>query len=227
MNNGMYYEIEQFMKNRMDDSIHDCHHIYRVLYMALDIGSNEDIDMDVLITSSLLHDIGRDAEYKDPNCDHAVVGSNIAYEFLLELGWGKNKASHVKDCILTHRYRADSPPKSLEAKIVFDADTLDISGAIGIARTLQFGGIINEPLYLVDINGNVLDGCRQKGVSFFDIVNNKLLKLESKLYTNRAKEICKDRRKICLQFYESMFKEINDLHNRGIELLRDYFDKNR
>lgn len=227
MDRETYYKIEQYMKNSIGDSIHDCQHIFRVLYMALDIGSNESIDMDILIASSLLHDIGRNAEYRDPNCDHAVVGSNMAYEFLLGIGWEKTKASHVKDCILTHRYRRNLPPESLEAKIIFDADTLDISGAIGIARTLQFGGKINEPLYLVDTNGTIIDGCKQKGISFFYIVNNKLLKLESKLYTKRAKEICKDRRKICFEFYESMFKEVTNLHNKGIGLLQDYFDKNK
>jgi uncharacterized protein len=149
--------------------------------MALDIGTNHNIDRDILVTASLLHDIGRDVEYNDSTCDHAVVGANMAFKFLLELGWDKTKANHVKDCILTHRYCKESPPKSIEAKILFDADKLDISGGVGIARTLQFWGMISEPLYMVDYNGRVLDGSNKDDNSFFHIVNSKLLNLEKKI----------------------------------------------
>ncbi len=224
MDRELYQKIEQYMVNSMIDSVHDCQHIYRVLYMALDIGKNLNIDMDVLIAASLLHDIGRDSEYNDSSCDHAFVGANMAYEFMLGLGWDETKVDHVKQCILTHRYRTDWHPESLEAKILFDADKLDISGALGIARTLQFGGIISEPLYSVDAHGRVLDGSDKDEDSFFNIVNNKLLKLENKLYTDRAKEICRERKSLCLSFFKGMFKEVSGIHHSGIKLLQNFIN---
>ncbi|WP_432666624.1 HD domain-containing protein [Wukongibacter baidiensis] len=224
MDKELYQKIENYMLSCMSDSVHDCQHIYRVLYMALDIGKKLNIDRSVLIAASLLHDIGRDAEYNDSSLDHAVVGANMAYEFMIELGWEETRANHVKECIITHRYRTDLPPESIEAKILFDADKLDISGAVGIARTLQFGGIISEPLYSVDSDGRVLDGSEKDENSFFNIVNNKLLKLENKLYTDRAKEICRERKSMCINFYEGMFKEVSNIHNDGIKLLQSFID---
>lgn len=216
----MYSKIESYMKECMNDSVHDYQHIYRVLYMSLDIAKEHDIDEDVLVAASLLHDIGRDAEYKDATCNHAIVGADMAFEFLVGLGWNEDRANCVKDCIASHRYRKEHPPKSVEAKILFDADKLDISGGIGIARTLQFGGLISEPLYNVDEDGSILDSGDD---SFFNIVNTKLLKLEKRLYTNRAKEICRDRTRLCMEFYQGMLGEVKQLHERGNGLLKDFF----
>ena len=56
-----------------------------------------------------------------------------AYDFLLSLGWDEGGPDGCA-CILTHRYRSDRPPQSIEAKLLFDADKLDVTGAIGIAR---------------------------------------------------------------------------------------------
>ena len=99
MNQEMYKKIEKYMLSCMNDGAHDNQHIYRVLYFALDIAGGLTADNDILIAASLLHDIGRDAQFKDPKCDHAIVGADMAYNFLLEIGWDENKAFHVKTCI--------------------------------------------------------------------------------------------------------------------------------
>ena len=60
MNKGTYHLFEKYMLTCMGDSAHDKDHIYRVLYNALNIARTEkNVDYDVLITSCLLHDIGR------------------------------------------------------------------------------------------------------------------------------------------------------------------------
>ena len=60
MAEALYQSIERYMRSCMDDSVHDCEHVYRVLYNALEIATAEpDVDYDVLITVCLLHDIGR------------------------------------------------------------------------------------------------------------------------------------------------------------------------
>lgn len=66
---------------------------------------------------------------------------------MIENGFEEKYAQEVKDCILTHRFRKNSPPQSLEAKILFDADKLDATGAMGIARTLIYKGTVSEPIY--------------------------------------------------------------------------------
>jgi uncharacterized protein len=216
----MYLRIEKHMLSCMNDGAHDCQHIYRVLYYALDIANEYYVEKNVLITACLLHDIGREAQYHDPKCDHAIVGADMAYDYLCEIGWPENKANHVKACISTHRYRNTNPPESIEAKILFDADKLDVTGTMGIARTLAYKGIMSEPLYSVDEYGNVLDGKSDKLPSFFQEYNFKLKNVYDKFFTNRAKTIAEKRRKISIDFYENMYNEVNYAHQTGLDLLK-------
>ncbi len=61
MNKEAYQQLEEYMLQTMMDSAHDSQHVYRVLYMALDIaGTEEAVDFDILIASCLLHDVGRE-----------------------------------------------------------------------------------------------------------------------------------------------------------------------
>ena len=148
MTKEIYNAIERYMLGIMDDSAHDCQHVYRVLYNALEIAKAEPaVDYDILISACLLHDIGRPDQVADPSLCHAEVGSEKAYRFLLGLGMTEAFASQVRHCILTHRFRKNLLPQTIEARILFDADKLDVTGAIGIARTLLFKGTVTEPLY--------------------------------------------------------------------------------
>ena len=221
MRQDMYSRIEKYILSCMTDSAHDCHHIYRVLYGALDIANNYNVDKDVLITCCLLHDIGREAQFNNPTLNHAIVGANMAFDYLLNIGWSENKAGHVKSCISTHRYRNNNLPESIEAKILFDADKLDVTGTLGIARTLAYKGIVSEPLYSVDEHGNVLDGEFDKLPSFFEEYNWKLKNVYDKFYTSHAKVIAEERRKASIDFYEQMYKEANSTHQAGLGLLKD------
>jgi len=224
MKRDMYKKIENYMLSCMNDGAHDNQHIYRVLFHALDIAANYKVNKDVLIAASLLHDIGRDLQFSNPQIDHAIAGANMAYEFLKQTGWSDNSAQHVRDCISTHRYRNNNPPVSIEAKILFDSDKLDATGTLGIARTLAYKGIVSEPLYCLDGDGNVLDGRKDNEPSFFQEYNFKLRNVYDKFYTDRAKEIAEMRRKSSIRFYENMFDEVISTHKAGRQLLLNELD---
>ena len=75
--------IEEYMLECMQDSAHDKEHIYRVLYVALDIAEQErHVDYDLLIAACLLHDIGRQEKFENPSLCHAVAGAEKARTFL-------------------------------------------------------------------------------------------------------------------------------------------------
>jgi uncharacterized protein len=224
LNKRIYSLIEEYMLSCMNDGAHDEQHVYRVLYAALDIASEYGIDLDVLIAASLLHDIGRDAQFKDPKLDHAVVGSELAYAYLLDHGWPEEKARHVKACIRTHRYRNDDQPESMEAKILFDADKLDVAGTLGIARTLAYKGIVGEPLYSLDAEGNVRDGNGDAECSFFQEYHWKLKKVYDKFYTEAAARIAAGRRESSEAFYRSMLAEVGTTHRTGRARLADLLE---
>lgn len=220
MDMNFYKKYETYMLSHMNDSAHDCQHIYRVLYLALDIARTEnDVDMDVLVVACLLHDIGRKKQFENPSICHALEGSKMAYEYLTQQGWNTDKANHIGRCIASHRYRTDSLPNSIEAKILFDADKLDVTGAIGIARTLLYKGQVNEPLYLVDNNGFVQDGTDTKSPSFFQEYNFKLKNLYNKFFTKRGSEIAAQRQDAAIGFYESIRDEVTTTHEQGKKCL--------
>lgn len=215
-------EIENYMHVCMTDSAHDKEHIYRVLYTALDIAQYEsNIDFDVLITACLLHDIGRQEQFDNPELCHATVGAEKAYKFLINNGYDEEFASQVKECIKSHRYRADESPISLEAKILFDADKIDVTGALGIARTIFYQGHTGEPLYSLMPDGQISDGTNDTAPSFFREYNYKLKNLYDKFYTERAICIAKERQDSAVSFYKSIVAEALSSY-KGQDLLANY-----
>lgn len=221
MTREVYRLIESYMQTCMTDSAHDSEHIYRVLYVALDIARTEPgVDRDVLICACLLHDIGRAEQFEDPTRDHAQVGADKALRFLREHGFDADFAQRVSDCIRAHRYRAANPPRSIEARILFDADKIDVSGATGIARTLIYDGQVGEPLYTLGADGQVLDGQGDAAPSFFHEYRFKLEKLYERFYTARAAEIAAGRREAAERFYQSLLDEVRGAYRLGADLLK-------
>lgn len=217
-----FSRIEAYMLECMKDSAHDKDHVYRVLYFAMDIAKSErDVNMDVLIAACLLHDIGRPEQYANPKLRHEQVGSRKAYEFLIENHWPESEAEHVRNCIATHRFRSAHPPVSTEAMIVFDADKLDAAGTLGIARTLLYKGIVGEPLYSLDKQGNISDGTADKQPSFFQEYKGKLEKLYDRFYTQRGKQIASERMDSAAAFYNSLLGEVRACYVNGRQELSD------
>lgn len=221
MEKKIYTLLENYMLSCMEDSAHDKEHIYRVLYHAMQIAEEEpDVDYDVLIAACLLHDIGRREQFDDPTKCHAMVGGEKAFRFLRENGFPVDYAEKVKQCIQTHRFRKSNPPASIEAKILFDADKLDAAGAMGIARTLIYKGIVTEPLYHVLPDGRVSDGSQDTEPSFFHEYKFKLENLYSHFYTKKGESLARSRQKAAIDFYNSLLMEVKDSYRIGKDSLK-------
>lgn len=118
----------------------------------------------------------------------------------------------------------NNEPQSLEAKILFDADKLDVAGAIGIARTLIYKGIVSEPIYTVMPNGIVSDGTDDTIPSFFQEYKYKLENLYSKFYTRKVKELALRRKNTAVRFYENLLQEVSEMYEDGGNELRRVID---
>lgn len=216
MDKTRYKALEDYMLSQMCDVAHGCDHVYRVLYTALDIARCErGADRDVLIAACLLHDIGRREQFADNNLDHAGVGGDKAYDFLISNGYSQEFAERVRGCIVTHRFRKSRPPESLEAKILFDADKLDVTGAMGIARTLVYKGDVGEPLYSLGDDGLPTDGTFDTSPSFFREYKYKLEKLYDKFYTRRGSALAQSRKQAASEFYSAMYAEARAAYGIG------------
>ncbi|MDE5951901.1 MAG: HD domain-containing protein [Acetatifactor sp.] len=216
MTKETYQLLEKYMLSCMGDSAHDKEHIYRVLYSALEIAQAEqDVDYDVLICACLLHDVGRREQFDNPSLCHAQVGAEKAYRYLMEQGFEESFAARVRHCILAHRYRNNNVPETIEAKILFDADKLDVTGAIGIARTLFYKGRVSEPLYNVDSQGRVQDGTEDTEPSFFQEYKYKLENIYSHFYTKKGAEMAQARRQAAADYYENLLQEVRLIYEKG------------
>lgn len=216
MTRETFSRVEDYMLSCMKDSAHDKDHIYRVLYHAMDIARTEsEVDYDVLICACLLHDIGRKEQYETPSLCHAAVGGNKAYVYLVRNGFDTQFALRVKHCIETHRYRKNNLPQTIEAKILFDADKLDATGALGIARTLFYQGIVSEPLYSFMPDGSISDGSTDPQPSFCREYKYKLEKLYNQFYTEKARQIGMERKNIAASFYKSLLEEVTKTYQAG------------
>lgn len=217
--------IENYMKECMRDSAHDKEHIYRVLYTALEIaGTEEGVDYDVLITSCLLHDIGRGEQFENPKLCHALVGADKAFVFLKDRGFETGFCEKVRHCIAAHRYRRENEPESIEAKILFDADKTDVVGAVGIARTLLYKGNVGEPLYTVT-DGIVSDGAGDTEPSFMQEYKYKLEGIYSRFYTAKGAEIAKSRQAVAVGFYEALYGEVSKAYIDGTAKLNKILEE--
>ena len=210
---------------KLKDSAHDINHVLRVYNLALVIAKKENskVDLDVLQAAALLHDIGGPLEQDDPtgNTDHAVESANIAKSILNKLGIQKSKINHIKNCIISHRYKTTNIPETIEAKILFDSDKLDALGAIGVARQFVWIGRNNANIfkeYNIDeyIKDNVT--ARQKGRIKDKSKHSpqieyelKIKHIKEKLYTATAKKICEDRERYYTDFLNRLKKEIKGI----------------
>jgi len=225
-----FQPVIEYMNSCLQGSTHDAEHVLRVLHYAADIAYHApgEKDMDVLLVAAMLHDIGRPAQDKDGSLDHATIGADMAYDFLRSIGWNEEKAAHVKSCIFTHRFRTGHPPESLEAKILFDSDKLDVTGAMGVARSFSYIAEVGEPYYTKDANGKIEDGslpAESGEQSFFHEYHFKLKDLAARMHTVRAKEIALEHKPAMDGFYRLMLDEVHRCYARGAlvlpELLAD------
>lgn len=217
--NEKYKELIEIVQEKLTCSAHNLDHVFRVYNLCLLISKYEkDVDLDILIPAALLHDIARVEESQDKTgeVDHAILGSEIAEGILKQLGHEEGKIEKIKHCIVTHRFRTGNEPKTIEAKILFDSDKLDVIGASGIARTFMLAGQFGQRLTLDGtlneyLKGNTVENGRLKDVSKhspFIEYEVKFKKIPDKLYTNKAREIGKERIKFMDEYFNTLRLEI-------------------
>ena len=136
--------VKQTLKNA--EGGHDWFHTQRVYTNALRIAKGEKVDLFIVALGALLHDI---ADSKFHNGDE-TVGPKMAQDFLDQHKVEKRITDHVVNIIKNVSFRGGNQAKTFdspELQVVQDADRLDAIGAIGIARTFNYGGFKNRKLY--------------------------------------------------------------------------------
>ena len=186
---------------------HDYAHTLRVLHNAeLLLQTEPDADSFVVRTAALFHDFARPEELaSDGKQDHAQLGADLVRIELEQLGCEPDFVDHVTSCIRTHRYRGKLIPETLEAKIVYDADKLDSTGAFGIARAFHFAGRIGACLHNTAEEAVNSDAYGKNDSAYREYLV-KLRHLPGKMLTESGRELAKER----AVFMDEFFSRLNN-----------------
>lgn len=202
-----------FVKDELQNAEggHDWFHIERVFKNALLISKNEDVDLTVISLGALLHDI---ADYKFHDGDE-TVGPTKARKFLQSQNLSEEKIQHVVNIIENVSFKGgniDQTFYSKELDVIQDADRLDAIGAIGIARTFNYGGFKNRKMYDPDIKPDLNMTPEEYKISNAPTINHfyeKLLLLKDLMNTETGRKIAQDRHLFMKQFLEQFYAEWN------------------
>ena len=104
---------------------------------------------------------------------------------------------------------------------MFDADKIDVTGAVGAARTLQYGGQESEPIYTRLPDGQIANGEEETADSYFHEYKHKLIKIYDMMHTKRGREIAMERKAAAVDFYENLYREVNSAFYTGTEILEE------
>ncbi len=171
------------------DPAHGWPHIVRVYRLSYEILNhiNEPVKLDVLETAVLLHDVGR---FLPGDEHHALKSAHFARELLgsIDIRIPVNEVEHA---ILSHSYSLGIKPRTIEAKILSDADKLDALGAVGIARVIHVG-CLNKRSFEESVN------------HFYE----KILKLPNLLHLDYSKKLAEERLRIVEDFLRSISLEL-------------------
>ena len=200
-----------FVKQQLKDaeSGHVWFHIERVYKNALHILSHEEANEQIVILGALLHDI---ADSKFHNGDE-TIGPKMADDFMTTIGIEDSVKKHVVAIIENISFKGGNFEMNFNSKeldIVQDADRLDAIGAIGIARTFNYGGfknnLIHDPENMPKMHMSKEEYKKHKGTTINHFYE-KLLLLKDLMNTNAGKQIAEQRHEFMLTFLDQFYKE--------------------
>lgn len=186
------------------DASHDYQHIERVYANAEAILKTEpEADREVVLLAVYLHDVS-DAKYAE---------TKEAEERILNgLDLNESKKQHIREIIASVSFNGGNEleAKTIEAKIVRDADRLDAIGAVGIARTFAYGGAKGRKLYddTEEARGEMtVDEYRSKSTASVTHFYEKLLLLKDLMVTQKGREMAEERHAFMVSFLHQLQKE--------------------
>lgn len=200
-------QAEQLFANARGS--HDWDHTLRVCRLCEHIGKVERADMIVLQIAALLHDIGRCYQDRtNGEVCHAEAGATMAVPLIEQMFLSDDRKENILHCIRAHRFRRGQVPRTVEAKVLFDADKLDAIGAVGVARAYLFAGEVGARLHNQNnnIENTVAYSSEDTGYREFRV---KLCKIKDRIMTAEGRRIAQERHEFMATFFRRFIEENN------------------
>ena len=190
-----------------DSTGHDFHHVMRVHRNALHIQESAGGDYFIIAVASLLHDTIDDKLNKS---EHAVEDArDYLRSFSIEEAVVE-KILYAMQAVSFKGGNNEFKVRSIEDKIVQDADRLDALGAIGIARTFIFGGAKNHEMHDPEMEARsdmTAEEYRKGKNTMINHFYEKLLKLKELMHTDTAKALADERHRFMVDYLEQFYAE--------------------
>jgi uncharacterized protein len=186
---------------------HAWDHTQRVCRLSERIGRAEGADMAVLCTAALLHDIGRRAQDESAGvvC-HAERGEQMARSFVRRLALSPARRENILHCIRAHRFRGGQRPRTLEARVLFDADKLDAIGAVGVARAFLFAGEVGARLHAPEMRPEETQPYSQNDTGYREF-RLKLSRVREHMLTAEGRRLADERHRFMADFFDRFLAE--------------------
>ena len=132
------------------EAAHDISHIKRVVKTALYLTDIEKAKVEITLPAACLHDCVAVPKDSPLRAQGSRLAAEAGVEFLGQIGYPADLLPEITHAIEAHSFSANIPCRTLEAKVVQDADRMDALGAIGIARCLVVGGQFGSAIFNPD-----------------------------------------------------------------------------
>ncbi|MGH8131504.1 MAG: HD domain-containing protein [Steroidobacteraceae bacterium] len=140
--------FRQFIESQAGaDPGHGLVHLERVVTTALRLAAEERARPEIVLPAAWLHDCVPVAKDSLDRAQASRLAAKKAVQFLQDAGYPSGFLPEIQHAIESHSYSAGIAPRTIEAKVVQDADRLDALGAIGVARCIAVGAALGRPLY--------------------------------------------------------------------------------
>lgn len=186
---------------------HDWEHTLRVHRLCRRIGEAERADLLVAEAAAYLHDIGRAHQDRaNGRLCHAEKGAALARHLLASHPLAADRRENIIHCIAAHRFRRGDPPRTLEARVLFDADKLDAIGAVGIARAFLFAGELGARLHSPEIDVTRAPAYSVDDTGYREYVV-KLSKIRDRILTPAGRRLAEERHRYMTGFFDRFLEE--------------------
>jgi len=129
------------------DGAHDLGHLRRVWGNCRSIAAEEGGDPAILLAAAMFHDIVNLPKDAPDRATASSRSAGVAADWLHAQGWPADRIAATAHAIEAHSYSGGIPPRTLEARILQDADRLEALGAIGIARMFLVAGRMGGAMF--------------------------------------------------------------------------------
>ena len=212
-----FYSEVELRFSGVDDPAHGWDHVRRVYKLTLYLAKQEGANLFIAGLAALMHDLGRSVPESIHQRHHADLSVELASEMMNTHAIPAETQEAVLHAIAVHSFSRGSEPRTLEARVVRDADRLDGLGAVGITRWAITGAVRRTPQTRSYYPGDPFAEWHTPNDKLYmlDHFFIKLLKLRDTMATETGRKLANERTAFMQEFLDELRHELTLIDEAG------------